>query len=198
MAEESNFTPAQLEELQKYFRSLNGHFEIASGHKTVGHGKGEWCLTTDTAQGIHIYEQGNMKIGSNLTMEIITGHEGDPHTGNILIRCMNGDVHIEAPKGNLFLQGKNVQIEATDPKGCVKISSPRNIDLKAASIATNADNVEITSANSVNIIGSDVTLHGEISCDISEGPEQILDGTLIQRILGSIEEIKTFFKTIGG
>ena len=29
MAEESNFTPAQLEELQKYFRSLNGHFEIA-------------------------------------------------------------------------------------------------------------------------------------------------------------------------
>jgi len=192
----SNFTPAQLAELQKYFRSLDGHFEIASGHQTVGHGRAEYCLTTDTAQGIHIYEQGNMKIGSNLTMEIITGHEGDPKTGKILIRCMYGDVHIEAPNGDLVLQGKNVHIHATDAKGVVQVNSPRNVEINAATTAIKSDNINSTAALSANTVAAYNTNYGHNSCDISEGPEQILDGTLLQKIIGAIEKIKIFFKSI--
>jgi len=192
----SNFTPAQLAELQKYFRSLDGHFEIVSGNQTVGHGRAEYCLTTDTSQGIHIYEQGNMKIGSNLTMEIITGHEGDPHTGKILIKCMNGDVHIEAPNGDLVLQGKNVQISATDAKGVVQMTSPRNVQVNAASFGVESDNIQNVAAMSATTLAANNTNYGHNSCDVSEGPEQILDGSLLQKIIGAIEQIKMFFKSM--
>ena len=46
------------DEVQNYFRMSRPGFEIASGHKTNGHGVAEYCMTTDTAQGIHFYDDG--------------------------------------------------------------------------------------------------------------------------------------------
>lgn len=194
----SNFTDAQLAELQNYFRQLDGHFEIASGQETVGHGKGEYCLTTDTNQGIHIYEQGNMKISSNLTMELYTGHEGDKNTGKILIRCMNGDVHIEAPNGDLVLQGKNVLINATDGAGYVSVNSPKNIQMSAPYVGSEGDHVNISGSMGVSVLGSYCTVHGENDATVTKGTDEILDGSLIQKIIGVIEQVKKFFKSICG
>ena len=50
------------DEVQNYFRMSRPGFEIASGHKTNGHGVAEYCMTTDTAQGIHFYNDGQCKI----------------------------------------------------------------------------------------------------------------------------------------
>ena len=196
MEEKSNFTPAQLAELQKYFRSIDGHFEIASGHQTIGHGRAEYCLTTDSQQGIHIYEQGNMKIGSNHSMELVTGFDADAEHGLFSIRCENGNIVIEAKNGNLILSGKNVLVHATAADGAVHIQSPRNIVFDAASVATKADNIEHTSAFAATTLAAYTMTYGHDACDIHEGPEQVLDGTLIQKIIGAIEQIKMFFKSI--
>ena len=196
MAEkESNFTPAQLAELKEYFRNREGLYAIESGHLTVGHGTAEYCLTTDAGQGIHIYEQGNMKIGSNLTMEIITGFDGNAKTTKFLIKNMNGDVHIEAPNGDLVLKGKNIQIHATDAKGVVQINSSRNVEINATSIAHNTDNHEINSAFGAYCVAAYNTSHGEVTNEHSDGPTQLVDGTLLQKIIGAIEMIKMFFKS---
>ncbi len=59
--------------LENYFRQHINGVEISMNAPTVGHGIGEYCLTTDTKQGIQIYKQGNMKIGANKSIEIRSG-----------------------------------------------------------------------------------------------------------------------------
>ena len=61
------------DEVQNYFRMSRPGFEIASGHKTNGHGVAEYCMTTDTAQGIHFYEDGQCKMSSKKSIEIYSG-----------------------------------------------------------------------------------------------------------------------------
>ena len=46
------------EYMEDYFRMSRPGFEIASNFMTEGHGKAEFCVTTDTSQGLHFYEQG--------------------------------------------------------------------------------------------------------------------------------------------
>ena len=58
------------DEVQNYFRMSRPGFEIASGHKTNGHGVAEYCMTTDTAQGIHFYNDGQCKFVSHKSVEI--------------------------------------------------------------------------------------------------------------------------------
>lgn len=198
MAEKSNFTKAQLAELERYFRQLDGHFEISSGNQTIGHGKAEYCLTTDTSQGIHIYEEGYMKIGSNKSIELATGFDGSDKTGLFSIRCKNGNIVIKAYNGDLVLEGNNVIINSTGPKGYVSINAPKNVEISSASAAIRADNAEINGTMSVSVLGGSVNTHGEIENTSTEGVESITDGSLIQKIIGAIEKIQMFFKSICG
>ena len=39
-----------------YYRETHPGYEIASGSKTLGHGESEYCMSTDTLQGIHFYK----------------------------------------------------------------------------------------------------------------------------------------------
>jgi len=198
MPNKSNFTPQQLKELEDYFRQRFGLYEIISGGNSVGHGRVEFGLTTETQQGLHIYETGNCKMSSNLSMEIRSGHEGDAEHGKIWIHAVNGDIHIEAPNGDLVLSGKNVLINATDAKGYVSMNSPRNVEINSASASINADNIQATAALTASVLGSYTTIHGENSNDILKGYDEIVDGSLIQKIIGAIEEIKKFFKSTCG
>ena len=50
------------DKLENYFRMSRPGFEIVSGHKVPGHDIAEYCMTTDTAQGIHFYEDGQCKM----------------------------------------------------------------------------------------------------------------------------------------
>lgn len=198
MADKSNFTPEQLAELQKYFRQLDGHFEITSGNKTKGHGRAEYCLTTDTAQGIHIYEEGYMKIGSNKSMEIATGFDADDKTGMFSIRCKNGNIVIKAYNGDLVLEGNNIHVNATGPKGYVSVNGTKNVEISSASVSLSGDNTQITGTMSASVLGGFVTTHGQNGNTSTEGVEEILDGSLIQKIIGAIEQVKMFFKSICG
>jgi hypothetical protein len=192
----SNFTKEQLAELEDYFRQYLGGVEITAMGQSIGHGIGEYCISTPTGQGVQIYEQGNLKLVSNASIELVTGDNANKDTGHIHILCKNGDIHIEAPNGDLILEGKNVQIRAKEAKGSVTISSPHIIQTDASQLTLAAANVNVTADHSLYCLASYTTVHGENDTTIGEGHEAVLNGSLISRILHSVEEIKLFFKSI--
>jgi len=192
----SNFSKEQLAELKDYFRQYLGGVEITAMTQSIGHGIGEYCISTPTGQGVQIYEQGNLKLVSNTSIELVTGDNANKDTGRIHILCKNGDIHIEAPNGDLILEGKNVQIRAKEAKGSVTISSPHIIQTDASQLTLAAANVNVTADHSLYCLASYTTVHGENDTSIGEGHEAVLNGSLISRILHSIEEIKLFFKSI--
>ena len=57
---------------EKFYRRRFPGFSMSGGVNTLGHGRAELMLTTDTAQCIHFYEQGNCKIGSRNSIELKT------------------------------------------------------------------------------------------------------------------------------
>jgi hypothetical protein len=192
----SNFSKEQLAELKDYFRQYLGGVEITTMAQSIGHEKLEYGIATPTGQGIQIYEQGNLKIVSDKSIEFVTGGKANKDTGHIHILCKNGDVHIEAPNGDLILEGKNVQIRAKDAKGSVIINSPHIIQTDAPQNTVKGTNVNITADHSLYCLASNTTVHGENSAEMVEGHEAVLNGSLISRILHSVEEIKLFFKSI--
>ena len=96
------------EKLENYFRMSRPGFEIVSGHKVPGHGIGEFCMTTDTSQGVHFYEGGRGKMGANQSIEIYGG-DGGVEDGKVnkkedygvVIEAINGSVLIKARHGVL-------------------------------------------------------------------------------------------------
>ena len=192
---ESNFTSAQLEELRDYFRQAFPGFEITSSNKTSGHGSGDFCLTTDNQQGVHFYEQGNMKVSSNRSIELYSGRKSENKDTTIAFRSYHGNIILEAEDGDIVLKGKNVKIESTDAKGIVSIISPKNILSKAPNIKTDGDNVNITASNELKCMASYVTSHGEISNEVSDGVSISINSALLSKILTIIEDVKKFFKS---
>ena len=96
-------------QLTEYYRRSYPHFEVSSGVESEAHGQTEYCMTTDTYQGIHFYKQGNLKVRSNKSVEIYSGEKATDDTPAIHIQSENGYVKIESDD-TLILKGKRVQI----------------------------------------------------------------------------------------
>ena len=109
--------------LRNYFRMSRPGFEITSNADVLNHGVGEFCLTTDTAQGMQFYKQGNMKTKSNKSTELYAGFDSSRDDLAVGIHAENGVIYIRAVNGDLVLQGKNVKIDANDPQGTVSINA---------------------------------------------------------------------------
>ena len=194
----SNFTEEQLAELKDYFRQYLGGVEITANTKSVGHEKLEYGIHTPSGQGLQFYEKGHIKLVSNTSIELTAGVDVNKDTGHFYIKNINGTIHIEAPNGDLVLQGKNVQINATDAKGSVTIKSPHIIQTDAPQNTVKGSNVNITADHSLYCMASYSTVHGEVTTDVSTGHEALLNGSLLSRILNGIDEIKKFFKSTCG
>jgi len=188
----SNFNDSQLKELKDLFRQFIGEVEIVSDQK-VGDKKLRWGLHTKDNQAIQIYDTGEIGVSANNAIILSAGSAADEETGRIWINCKNGDIHIKALSGKLCLEGTDVQINATGTDGQVTINAPRMILQKAPQITADGENVNLTSTNSLNLFGAFSTLHGEINVSVSEGVEEVLNGSLISKILSAFDEIKKFF-----
>lgn len=185
--------------LENYFRQHINGVEISMNAPTVGHSIGEYCLTTDTKQGIQIYKQGNMKIGANKSIEIRSGSKSKNTDASITLTSEYGNLVIEATNGDVVLKGKNVQIEATDAKGVVFIKSAKFIKTDAPRVDIQGTNVSVLASSEATFFGAFTKMHGEIGMEMTEGHEAILNGSLLSRIINGLEEIKKFFKsTCGG
>jgi len=199
-----NLTPEEEKQLKEllnnpldfYRRSFPG-FEFSSGHETLGHGNAEFCLTTDSGQIIHFYEQGNCKIGSNSSVEIYgAAKKGAEKDVGILIHADNGYVHIKAPNGDLVLEGKSVLINANDGKGDVTIKSKHTVQFEAPNVTTNTDNYQVNAALTSQIIAGSVTSVGEISSSNTNGVDALVNDSLVSKIIHIMEKVKLFFKSI--
>ncbi len=180
--------------LENYFRQHYNGVEIVYGGTTVGHGIGEYCLTTDTNQGIQIYKQGNMKLSANKSIEIRSHTKAKNTDTSITLSSESGNIVIEAKNGDVVLKGKNVQIEATDKDGIVFIKSAKTLRTEAPRVDIEGTNVSILADLDLSVVGANTTMHGAISMGMSEGHEAILNGSLLSKIINGLDEIKKFFK----
>ena len=181
--------------LENYFRQHYNGVEIVYGGPTVGHGIAEYSLTTDTKQGIQIYKQGNMKIGSNKSIEIRSHTKAKNTDTSITIASECGNLVIEAKNGDVVLKGKNVQIEATDASGIVFIKSAKTIKTEAPRVDIQGTTVSVLASSEAKIVAGSTTIHGELGMEMTEGHEAILNGSLLSKIINGLDEIKKFFKS---
>ena len=60
----------EMEKYDKYYRRTYPTFEVTGGGPTLEHEEAEYCLTTESSQGLHFYQGGIGKLGANKTIEI--------------------------------------------------------------------------------------------------------------------------------
>ena len=187
------------EKLENYFRMSRPGFEIVSGHKVPGHGIGEFCLTTDTTQGVHFYEGGRGKIGANQSIEIYGG-DGGVEDGKInkkedygvVVEAINGSVLIKA-QHDLVLQGKQVKIQAQE---LLQLASGSKIDIAAPTISSVGDNNTAIGINDLRLYGGDVDVYAEDTVDVAEGVDDLLNTDVVSRITSLIDDSKRVFGLI--
>ena len=180
---------------EKFYRRRFPGFTMSSGVNTLAHGKGELMLTTDTAQCIHFYEQGNCKIGSRNSIELKTGDHATSDDLSIFLSAENGTIKISAPNGNLILQGLNVLLEATDPEGQVTVKTKQNLYLDAPSLTVDSDYATIAASSDMLLYGGNDTM---VYCEsgpveTGSGGDAIIATSLTEKILAAVKNAKMLF-----
>ena len=111
----------EVEKYDKYYRRTYPTFEVTGGGPTLEHEESEYCLTTESSQGLHFYQGGIGKLGANKTIEIQAGHispgngKGLGGGGNaIKLQCKNGRILIFAESSDIELNARNIGIKATN------------------------------------------------------------------------------------
>tara|TARA_Y200000002_G_scaffold250910_1_gene207891 strand:+ start:3086 stop:3832 length:747 start_codon:yes stop_codon:yes gene_type:complete len=180
---------------EKFYRRRFPGFTMSSGVNTLGHGKGELMLTTDTAQCIHFYEQGNCKIGSRNSIELKTGDKATEKDLSIFLSAENGVIKIAAPNGNLILQGENVLLEATGAEGQVTVKSQKNMYLESTSLTIDTDYATIAACSDMLLYGgNDTMLYCESGPpETASGGDPIIATSLTEKILAAVKNAKMLF-----
>ena len=184
------------EKLENYFRMSRPGFEIVSGHKVPGHGIGEFCMTTDTTQGVHFYEGGRGKIGANQSIEIYGGDGGvDYKKGGkvnkkedygVVVEAIHGSVLVSA-EHDLVLKANNIKILAADT---LQLNGGKIIQGDAPSISFVANNADFIGILETHIIGGSTDIYGETSVEISEGVDDLLSTSVVDRLTKLSDDIK--------
>ena len=180
---------------EKFYRRRFPGFTMSSGANTLGHGRAEMMFTTDTAQCIHFYEQGNCKIGSRNSIELKTGDHATSDDLSVFIEAENGHIKISAPNGNLILQGNNVLLEATDPEGQVTVKTKQNLYLDAPSLTIDSDYATIAACSDLLLYGgNDTMLYCESGPpETGSGGDPIIATSLTEKILAAVKNAKMLF-----
>ncbi len=141
------------EELKEYFRESRPGYEIVSNAFDESHGQTEYCMTTDTAQGLHFYKRGHGKLHSNRSMEIISGETAKQANLGVGIRAKHGAVFIDAADGDLILRGRNIKIMTNNnSEGQIVLNAAKIIDFKAPKLNLDASYIDIKATSDLNLI----------------------------------------------
>ena len=186
------------EKLDQYFRMSRPGFEIVSGHKVPGHGIGEFCMTTDTIQGIHFYQHGNATMAARKSIEIYSGKDNrggkkGKEDMAIVIEAEKGSVKITAKTHDLILQGNQVKIQAGE---LLQLVSGSKIDIAAPTISSVGDNNTAIGINDLRLYGGDVDVYAEDTVDVAEGVDDLLNTDVVSRLTSLISDAKRIFGVI--
>ena len=175
------------DEVQNYFRMSRPGFEIVSGHKVPGHDIGEFCMTTDTAQGIHFYEDGQCKMSSKKSIEIYSGDKSGEEDFSIVIQTSHGDIKITAKQNDVLIQGNRIMIHASE---LLQLRSAGKIDIAAPSIDIFGDDLNVIAIDTLRLLGGSTELFADNSLEISEGVDLLLNTDIVTRLTNLSDEIK--------
>ena len=175
------------DKLENYFRMSRPGFEIVSGHKVPGHDIGEFCMTTDTAQGIHFYEDGQCKIGSKKSIEIYSGDKAGEDDFSIVIQTSHGDIKITAKQNDVLIQGNRIMIHADE---LLQLRSEGKIDMAAPSIDIFGNDVNVIAIDTLRLLGGSTELFADNSLEISEGVDLLLNTDIVTRLTNLADDIK--------
>jgi len=175
------------DKLENYFRMSRPGFEIISGHKVPGHDIGEFCMTTDTAQGIHFYEDGQCKIGSKKSIEIYSGDKAGEDDFAIVIQTSHGDIKITAKQNDVLIQGNRIMIHASE---LLQLRSAGKIDIAAPSIDLFGDDLNVIAIDTLRLLGGSSELYADNSLEISEGVDLLLNTDIVTRLTNLADDIK--------
>ena len=146
------------EEIKEFFRESRPGYEILSNAMTKAHGQSEYMMTTDTEQCLHFYKRGHCKLGSNRSMEIISGEDAKQGNLGVGIRAKHGAVFIDAADGDLILRGRNVKImTANNDEGQIVMRAAKIIDFKAPKLNLDASYIDIKATGDLNLIAGQIT-----------------------------------------
>ena len=173
--------------LQKYFRMSRPGFNIESGMSVAGHGIGEFCMTTDSIQGLHFYKHGHSKFYANKSIEIYAGEEAGEKDMGIVIEAENGNVKITAKMDNLILQGNNVKIQASDT---IQLKARRIVDIVAPTVQSLSDNLSMIGILDSAFMGGNLEIYGRTEVEISSGVDSLINSSLIDRLTNIIDDIE--------
>ena len=141
------------EEVKEFFRESRPGYEILSNAMTKAHGQSEYMMTTDTEQCLHFYKRGHCKLGSNRSMEIISGETAKQANLGVGIRAKHGAVFIDAADGDLVLRGRNIKIMTNNnSEGQIVLNAAKIIDFKAPKLNLDASYIDIKATSDLNLI----------------------------------------------
>lgn len=175
------------EKLDNYFRMSRPGFEIVSGHKVPGHDVGEFCMTTDSIQGIHFYKDGQCKMSAQKSIEIYSGKKSGEKDESLVIQAEHGNIKITAKNHNLLLEGTTIQIKA---KELLQLHSDEIVEIAAPTITSISDNLDLIGIFNVNVIGGETDIYGETQVEVSEGVDTLLNTDVVSRLTNLSDEIK--------
>ena len=180
---------------ENYYRRNYPGFNITSGHNTEAHGIGEYCMSTETAQGIHFYKQGNCKIVSRKSFEIATADKATDKDVAISIRAQDGDIVIEAKNGDLTLRGGNIILETTDAEGSIVSKPAKVFHVKAPEVELESTKMTAISTMDMMLAAGELTMYAESGPpSMVDGTEPIVGGGLIATLINALNKAQAYFR----
>lgn len=180
---------------ENYYRKNFPGFNITSGHNTEAHGVGEYCMSTDTAQSIHFYKQGNCKLVSRKSFEIATGDKATDKDVAVSIRAQDGHIVIEAKNGDLTLRGNNIILETNDAEGSVVAKPCKVFHVRAPEVEFQSTKLTAVATMDMMLAAGDLTMYAESGPpSMVDGTEPITGGGLISTLINALNKAQSFFR----
>jgi len=178
-----------------YYRESHPGFEVTSGGKTLGHGETDYCMTTDSRQGVHFYKSGVAKIFSNKSMEIYSGEGSNDKELSIMITADQGSIKITAEAADLILEGRNVIINSTSADGGVSIQSKKTVYFRTPEFIVDSTMFTASATLDMLLSGGNLALYSEAApVQSSTGVDSILGPTIFDTVFNVLTKARTFFK----
>lgn len=126
------------DEFERLYKRVFPTFVMSGGAPTEKHGKSEFCVTTQSAQGIHFYEGGIGKIRAGKNLEIYSGDDASIGDGKVTgeggvafkIECKHGRIFITSKASDIELNGRNIVLAA---KKNIYIDAGDNVRMRSGS-----------------------------------------------------------------